>query len=166
MKLLLFSDNHRDRDSVKEMIALNKDVDQIISLGDSEMRQNELTELNIFGVKGNYPFEPKFPLDLTFEYEGIRVYYTHGHQYSVKLGLSRLLNYAVYNNINIVCFGHTHRAVLKEINDVIFINPGALSKNKMFTNNSYAILKITTKLIDITIKTLSGENVYRLTKHR
>ena len=166
MKLLLFSDNHRDRDSVQKMIAKHKDIDQIISLGDSEMKEHELTQLNIYGVRGNYPFEPKFPKDLTFEYAGLKVYYTHGHYYSVKLGLSRLLNYAYYNQINIVCYGHTHRASLKEINDIIFINPGSLSKSKMHDSNSYAILEITEKIIHIEILTLKGKHLFKLTKQR
>lgn len=166
MRLLLFSDNHRDKESVKQMIKKNNNIDHIISLGDSEMKEHELTSQNIYGVKGNYPFEPNFPKDLTFEYFGIKVYYTHGHHYSVKLGLSRLLNYAYYNNINIVCYGHTHVAALKEINDILFINPGSLSKNRMSDYNSYAILEITEEIINVDIVTLSGENLFNYTKQR
>ena len=52
MELLLFSDNHKDKESVKEMIQNHPNADRIISLGDSEMKEFELTEMNIFGVKG------------------------------------------------------------------------------------------------------------------
>ncbi|MCK4551772.1 MAG: metallophosphoesterase [Tenericutes bacterium] len=166
MKLLLFSDNHRDRNSVKKLVLKHKDADRIFSLGDSEMKEQELSALNIVGVRGNYPFEPNFPKELTFEYHDVKVYFTHGHYFSVKMGLSRLLNFAVYNHIDIVCFGHTHRALLKEINGVIFINPGALSKRKMFSKNSYAILEITETLIKVDILTLSGERLLKYKKQR
>ena len=166
MKLLLFSDNHRDRLSVKEAIEKHPDMDRYISLGDSEMKEHELTSLNVFGVKGNYPFEPNFPLQLTFVFEGIKMFITHGHHFSVKLGLTKLLNHALYNDVNIVCFGHTHRPLLKEINDVIFINPGSLSRNKFGSQNSYCLLEITKSKIDIVIRSLSGNTLMEYTKER
>ncbi len=39
MKLLLFSDNHRDKESVKKIIKQNRGLEHYISLGDSEMRE-------------------------------------------------------------------------------------------------------------------------------
>lgn len=166
MKILLFSDNHRDKVSVKEMIKQNPNIERIISLGDSEMKEHELTELNIFGVKGNYPFEPNFPKQMILSFNDVKILLTHGHLFSVKLGLSKLLNYASYNDINIVCFGHTHNAYLKEHNNIIFINPGALSKSRMFSQNSYAILDIKDTSIEIIIKTLSNEILFKYKKQR
>ncbi|MBN2540805.1 MAG: YfcE family phosphodiesterase [Bacilli bacterium] len=166
MKLLLFSDNHRDRESVKEALSQNPGLDHYISLGDSEMREQELTELGIYGVKGNYPFEPNFPKELTFVFEGWKVFLTHGHLFSVKLGLSRLLNQAAYNNIEIAAFGHTHRYMIKEINDVLFINPGSLSKNKMYAKASYALLDIQPESVIVMIKDLDGNVLEQYTKTR
>ena len=166
MNLLLFSDNHRDREAVDLILKANPNCDHYISLGDSEMREHELTERNIFGVKGNYPFEPKFPYDLTFFFEGVKVFLTHGHHYSVKLGLSKLLNKAVYNDIEIVCFGHTHRAMIKDINGILFINPGALSQNKIFSEPTYAILDITNQKIQVVIKSITGEVLEQYQKKR
>jgi len=166
MKLLLFSDNHRDRLSVKQVIKMHPNMDRYISLGDSEMKEHELTALNVFGVKGNYPFEPKFPYELTFVFEGLKVFLTHGHHFSVKLGLTKLLNHALYNDINIVCFGHTHKPLLKELRGVIFINPGSLSKNTFGSKNSYCLLEITNSKIDIVIKTLSGNTLMEYKKER
>lgn len=166
MKLLIFSDNHRDRDSVEAMIKKYPNIDRIISLGDSEMKEYELTNMNIFGVKGNYPFEPNFPLELTFVFEGVKMYFTHGHRYSVKMGLSRLLNYGCYHEIDIICFGHTHKPLLKEINGIIFLNPGALSERKYGASNSFAIVEITDTFIKIVIQTLEGEKIMESTKKR
>ncbi|HPJ23816.1 MAG TPA: YfcE family phosphodiesterase [Bacillota bacterium] len=166
MKLLIFSDNHRDREAIREMLDKNPGFIHQISLGDSEMRESELTELNIYGVKGNYPFEPKFPKDMTLDFEGIRVFLTHGHLFSVKLGLSSLLNHCLYNDIQIACFGHTHQAMIKEIEGVLFINPGSLSRTRLFSKASYAILEITEKAIEATIKSLDGDIIYTYQKNR
>lgn len=166
MKLLLFSDNHRDRTSVKQIIRKHPKADLIISLGDSEMRLTELQELNVQGVKGNYPFEPDLPKELNYEFHGLKLYMTHGHHFSVKMGLTRLLNYASYNQINIVCFGHTHRPLIKELNDILFINPGSSSRSKMQKDCSYAVLEIDDVVIKATIKTLSGKILYDFMKNR
>ncbi len=150
MKLLIFSDNHRDRDSVKELLQKNPNMDRIFSLGDSEMREHELSALGIVGVRGNYPFEPDFPYELTFDFDGIRILLTHGHKYNVKWGITALMQKAYYENIQIVCFGHTHSIYLKELNDTIFLNPGSLSKPRLGVIASFAIIEITDK--DVSIK--------------
>ena len=164
--MLLFSDNHRDRNSIKQIIRKNPKSDLIISLGDSEMRIHELQELNVQGVKGNYPFEPDVPKELNYEFFDLKLYMTHGHHFSVKMGLTRLLNYAIYNEINIVCFGHTHRPLIKEIESVLFINPGSTSRSKMHRDCSYAVLEIDDKEIKAIVKTLSGKILYEYMKLR
>ena len=166
MKLLLFSDNHRDRASIKQIIRKNPKSDLIISLGDSEMKKHELVEQHIQGVKGNYPFEPDLPKELTYEFHGLKLYMTHGHHFSVKLGLTRLLNFAAYNDIKIVCFGHTHRPLIKEIDDILFINPGSSSKSKMHNECSYAVLELSDEYIKAVIKTITGKVLFEYLKHR
>ncbi len=166
MELLLFSDNHRDRESVKELLQKHPNADRIISLGDSEMKEYELTELNIFGVKGNYPFEPNFPKELTFVFEDAKVYLTHGHHFSVKMGLSRLLHYGLYNEVDIICFGHTHKPLLKEIQGVLMLNPGSLSRRKFNSKASYAVLTIEPKQIKAVIKTLDDKIVFEYNRTR
>jgi len=166
MKLLLFSDNHRDKESLEKMIQKHPNIERIISLGDSEMKEHELTNLNVFGVRGNYPTDPRFPKELTLVFEGVKFFLTHGHHYSVKLGLRRLLNHAIYNNIDIACFGHTHRPLLRETKGVILLNPGSLSSYRSGTQNSYAIVDITNKQIEVIITTLNGEILSKYTKKR
>lgn len=167
MKILLFSDNHGDREAVKTLVNKHPKVDYIISLGDSEMRESELTELNIFGVKGNYPFEPKFPKELSLVFEGVKVYFTHGHNHSVKLGYKRILNHAIYNHYEVVCFGHTHHPLLLDTEGIILINPGSLSSSRSYGQQTYAILEITDKEINIYIRSLKHYKIlYNLTKIR
>ena len=58
MRILIFSDNHGDNENIARIINKNQPLDRIVSLGDSEMREEELSQMGIIGVKGNFPFEP------------------------------------------------------------------------------------------------------------
>ena len=111
MRFIVFSDNHRNREYLKKMLTDNPDIKTVISLGDSEMNEAELTSMGIFGVKGNYPFDPRFPLELILEFEGFRFY------------------------------GHTHASRIHEDHDLVFINPGALGTPYGAYLPSYAIVE-------------------------
>ncbi len=167
MKLLVFSDNHKDKDSLDLMLESYKNIDRIISLGDSEMREEELSERNIIGVKGNYPFEPNFPDDLIFYFDDWKFLFTHGHKYGVKMGLSRLYEVSKDHEINVVCFGHTHRAILEEIDDIVFINPGSLTFPKGYPHPTYAFIETFPLKVFIKIKDLkTHQTLLTLTKTR
>lgn len=142
IKLLVFSDNHRDREIVIKMLSQNKDVDHIISLGDSEMSVAELSNLNIIGVKGNYPFEPKFPYDLQLNFGNFQILFTHGHRFNVKSGDSQLYHYAKENGCHIVCFGHTHMYVITDCEDVVLVNPGSLAFPKLHPHKTYGLITL------------------------
>ncbi|MDD3122541.1 MAG: YfcE family phosphodiesterase [Candidatus Izemoplasmatales bacterium] len=159
MKIILFSDNHRDKEAVLELIKMYPSADRYISLGDSEMTESELSMLNIYGVKGNYPFEPKFPDDLSFTFDDWDFFFTHGHKYGVKNGLSRLYEVSKSLNSEIVCFGHTHVAFLEEMDDIIFLNPGSLTFPKRFEPTSFAYIETSPNLIDIKILDLKTNKV-------
>jgi hypothetical protein len=159
MKIILFSDNHRDKEAVLEVLKLFPDADRYISLGDSEMSESELSMLNIFGVKGNYPFEPKFPDDLSFTFDDWNFFLTHGHKYGVKNGLSRLYEVSKSLNSDVVCFGHTHLAYLEEIDNTIFVNPGSLTFPKGYEPTSFAFIETSLIFIDIRIIDLKTSKV-------
>jgi len=164
MRILIFSDNHGDQENLRRVIKKIGHVDRIFSLGDSEMRDIELTLLNVVGVKGNYPFEPKFPYELSFVFHDQLVFLTHGHLYHVKLGLSSLVNHADNIGAKIVCFGHTHRPLLEVINDIIFVNPGALANKRSGDNPSYGIIEITEEETTVVIKNVYDNIIKELRK--
>ena len=166
MKLLVFSDNHGEREPLIRILKDNPGCDRYISLGDSEMKEAELTQLNVFGVRGNYPTDPHFPLDLTFELNGVKTYITHGHYHAVKFGLNTLLNKCLYNHIELCMYGHTHIANITEYEDVILFNPGALSYRRVGTKQSYALVEITDDFIHVKILNLNGETIKELRKKR
>jgi len=151
MKILIFSDNHGEKDNVERIIKKHQDVERFFSLGDSEMKEIELSSLGVVGVKGNYPYEPKFPYELKFAFFGVKVLLTHGHLHHVKSGFTNLIQHAKAEEVDIVCFGHTHRSYLEQVQNLIILNPGSLSKWRSNENPTYAIMEINDSLISIRI---------------
>lgn len=150
MKLIVFSDNHRDRLVIDRMLS-QQAFDYAISLGDSEMSEPELSHKGIFGVRGNYPFEPAFPYELTMTFEGVRIFFTHGHLQRVKSGLTGLYERAKAAKAHLCCFGHTHQRTITELHGITMMNPGSLAFPKGQVERSYACITCsnTHMIIDI-----------------
>lgn len=159
MKLLVFSDNHKDVISIDKLIAAHTDADRIISLGDSEMSEAALSSRGIFGVRGNYPWEPDFPDEMVFVYEGHRTLLTHGHHYSVKTGLYSLTQRALETDCDLVLFGHTHQYTIVESDNVILLNPGSTMYPKSGGKRTYAVILISEKRIVCDIIDLDTNNI-------
>ncbi len=152
MKLVIFSDNHRDIDVVRWIVQHNQNADRIISLGDSELKEHELSNLGVFGVRGNYPFEPDFPYDLIMEFEDIRFLMTHGHKHFVKSGLYNITCALESNKCDVALFGHTHQALIKKEENYYFLNPGSTTHPKMGLEKSYMIIHIDHRYLDIELR--------------
>jgi putative phosphoesterase len=150
MKLIVFSDNHRDRLVIDRMLC-QQAYDHAISLGDSEMSEAELSRKGIFGVRGNYPFEPAFPFELTMTFEGVRIFFTHGHLQRVKSGLTGLYERAQAVKAHLCCFGHTHQRTITELHGITMLNPGSLAFPKGQVERTYACVTCSKKrfIIDI-----------------
>lgn len=157
MKLIVFSDNHKDQTSVEQIVSRHPDADRLISLGDSEMTETELSKRNIFGVSGNYPFEPNFPDELLFEYEGHRTLMTHGHHYYVKTGLYYLTSKASEMHCDLALFGHTHKYLVTENEGIILVNPGSTAYPRPGSKKTYAVIWIEAKRIKVEIRDLDSE---------
>ena len=62
------------------------------------------------------------------------IYISHGHRFTEEEMVQR----AKDNGANIVIYGHTHKKVLKNIDQVMVVNPGSLSMPKDETK-SFAV---------------------------
>jgi len=166
MKIVVFSDNHRDVRAVERLVLLHPDADRILSLGDSEMREDELSALGIYGVKGNYPFEPEFPEELTTVFEGWKTFVAHGHRFGVKNGLYWLSERARAEACDLAFFGHTHTPFLGERDGVVFLNPGSAARPRQ-GSATYAVVEATEPEVRIAIRDLETDRVlHSLTKRR
>lgn len=147
MKILIFSDNHGDKNTIVSIIKKHKDVDRIISLGDSELPKEFFESFNIKGVRGNYPLDPSFPLEMILEVNGYKLLFTHGHKFFVKFNLDRLYYRAKELMCDTVFYGHTHIPTDEIVDGIRFINPGAIKRPKMGSKRSYIILTIEDSII-------------------
>jgi len=144
VKIGVVSDSHGDIYAVKRAISKMGNVDMIIHLGDyfrdAESVSKEL-QREIIYVRGNCDFSHDVECDKIIQAEDKKLLITHGHNYNVKADYTKLYFKALESGVDAVLFGHTHYAQVFENNNIVFINPGSLSKPKG-NAETYAIVTI------------------------
>ena len=118
------------------MLAKGKD-----GLRDLEQALTFYPSLRAYAVAGNCDFGALEPLDGLAAFDGVVVFYTHGHMYGVKYDLDTLADAAAARGANVALFGHTHIPVAEERGGVFLFNPG--SCGRCYTGpNTYGILTL------------------------
>lgn len=150
--IVVLSDTHGNISAIERIYQILKESDYIIHLGDYQsdimLFAREFGN-KIISVKGNCDMGGGYEI---IEIEGVKILITHGSDYGVKNGLTRLNFKAKEVGANVVFYGHTHISNIQEFDGVTFINPGAM---KNFLNKSYCYAvahngKLTAKIVDIT----------------
>ncbi len=144
MKIGVVSDTHRMNRFIDKAIPYLKECDLIIHAGDNFVDSkyiHNMTNVGIMAVRGNCDFE-NVEEELEFEVENKKFFICHGDRYGVKYGLYDLEKKAESIGANIVVFGHTHTPLIKENNNIIYINPGSTSLPRGVNYRSFAILEI------------------------
>lgn len=128
-KLLVFSDSHGATSSMRFAVERHR-PDYIVHLGDCEPDAKWLStlfpELPLISLPGNcdHP-SPKAILTRLLDFEGIKIFMTHGHPYDVKRGLLKLELAGREAGADIVLFGHTHQQLCVEKDGLWLLNPGS-----------------------------------------
>lgn len=159
MKILVVSDTHGDVELLHDIVSKHRlSVDLVIHLGDNITDGNsvmaDFPEVAFLGVKGNCDYYNLFSdskYEGTFNADGRRIFYTHGHKYNVNFGVEYLVSNVKFNGCNVALFGHTHVGFAEEINGVLVINPGSLSRPRDATNGTYCILDISENSVNYKI---------------
>ncbi|MBP5404518.1 MAG: YfcE family phosphodiesterase [Clostridia bacterium] len=129
MIITVFSDLHGDSD--KHMEEAFETSDYVIFLGDGLQRilgfEYEHPGKFLY-VRGNCDLWDSTPTKRIIDLDGVRILATHGHEQHVKTGVLWLLREAKEEGIDIVLFGHTHRAIVEKVDDILFVNPGSASR--------------------------------------
>jgi len=146
MKLLIFSDTHFDTRRMEYAVE-QVNPDAIIHLGDNigdtaNIRE-KLPDTPFHLIKGNSDTQTKGDAKKLIFIDNIKIFMTHGHEYHVKEGLSRLLKRAVELEADLVLFGHTHGAAIVEEHGITLMNPGQMQFHKERQRASYGIVTIT-----------------------
>ena len=146
MLLGIISDTHGYLDP--RVAPLLKGVDHILHAGDIG-KNNIIPQLSsiapVTAVRGNNDREPPesdYPEEVTLDLEGCRIYLTH--QVKVpKSPASRLLKPYLDANLQIVISGHSHIPLQKQIQNILFFNPGSAGKPRFKTTPSLGLLQLT-----------------------
>lgn len=133
MKIIVFSDSHRDFNSMMKAIEKESNISMIIHAGDvlSDVEDLKIMypQYNIVYVKGNNDlWDRSAPEDRFFEIEGVRIFLTHGHNYGVKYSTAALAKKANELGADICIFGHTHQAFNEVSGSITLFNPGCASR--------------------------------------
>ena len=149
-KVVVLSDTHVSFGGLPaqifdKVVELKPDV--IIHAGDIVI-PDVLLELGaiskeVYAVRGNMDLGMDLPDKLVVEVEGVKIGISHpgGIPSQVR---QRLWKMFAGNEVDIIIFGHTHKALIEEEGGVLFFNPGSAG-DKIFTrSNSLGFLSLET----------------------
>lgn len=157
MKILIVSDSHGDTAALRKAVDLEK-PDQVFHLGDVNRDARRLSmsfpQLPIAAVMGNCDAWSggDAPDQLVLNIEGIRFFLCHGHMQRVKMGNALLLREGQAAQADVVCFGHTHKAVCQTVSGVWLVNPGSIGG--MGAQATYAVAVAEKGTVTVELKNL------------
>lgn len=144
MKLLVFSDSHSD---VENMVRITQEEqpDRILHLGDMVSDAQALAarfpSIPLHGVPGNNDYGESGAKEQMLSLAGKKLFLSHGHQYGVKAGISRLQAQGVSRGADFVLFGHTHTPYLDCVNGMWLVNPGSVCRMRYYSLQvSYGVI--------------------------
>ena len=153
MAILVVSDSHGNLERIIEAIETNKnDVERVFFLGDGiddiKIAEDMYKDLEFDYVQGNNDFYSTVPEEKEVLVNGKKILLTHGHLYSGEMRFKKLLAKCKQQGINAVFSGHTHRKREEYIDDILFLNPGSITR-PFDGGASYSLVEIGHKIVNI-----------------
>ena len=142
-QILVVSDSHKHNEILNKIFEANKDIETCIHCGDLQDNENALNIHDLYLVCGNNDFS-LYKEELLLEYEGYKLYITHGHIQDIEVSDQKIHQIAQSYNANIVLFGHTHNPKFYQKDGIYYLNPGSVAfprGGKIFVP-TYAILTL------------------------
>lgn len=138
MRALILSDSHGAYRNVAQAVQAAGKVDLIIHCGDG-WRDVEAAGVDTpcIQVKGNCDMAPQLPSRVISREKGIDFMVAHGHEYGVKQGLARIIYAAMEEQVQVLCFGHTHVPLVEKQGELLVICPGSIGGERA----AYALLE-------------------------
>jgi putative phosphoesterase len=150
--VLVLSDTHGNLTAVESLYSLVSESNYVVHLGDGYRDMKPFYADfgdKIYQVDGNCDFTGLGLKYFVLEVEGVNILLTHGDSFSVKTGLSRLIEFAKSKNCKVALYGHTHEPKILEVDGVLTVNPGSLSYFTPFKSVAYLVIngdKVVAKL--------------------
>lgn len=145
MRIGVISDTHGMVDKALTIMPKMGDISYIIHLGDyledcKYLRRH--LDKKIISIKGNCDRDPKEKDEKVLNLSSQKLLAVHGHQYGVKMGLTRLYYRTLELGCNVALFGHTHVPTITKYEDVIIMNPGSIGYPRGGSKASFGIIEI------------------------
>ncbi len=167
MYLVAVSDTHGDADILKQIAARHRDAAAFFYAGDSELAASDPLFQTYTAVMGNMDFDRDFPLTVTEQLPGLKVFMTHGHRYGVNFTLDELLAAGRAEDADLILFGHTHQLGVEKHGNTVVLNPGSISQPRgefASLGGTYATVAWTATSLAVTYRTRDGQAVSKLVR--
>ncbi len=141
----VLSDSHGDVGRAEQAVLAMSDIDLLVHAGDfysDAMYLSDRFGIEVRAVIGNCDRCVPGPDEDLLEFEGHRIYLTHGHFYGVKQGLMRLSARVRDVGAEMAIFGHTHMFQDEELDGIRYLNPGSVAWPRIPGQCTYAIMKL------------------------
>ena len=140
--IVVLSDTHGNRRDIEGLFPIMDESDMIIHLGDTSQDGNYIKNRfpdKTYLINGNCDLVGLGENEMVIEIEKVKVFACHGHRYSVKQTTAKLVERAKELGCALALYGHSHRADEREIDGVLTVNPGTMSR---YSKKSYCYLVI------------------------
>ena len=142
MRILVFSDSHKNVSACISVIENIIGVDMILHAGDhasdAAWIQKCFADIPVKYVTGNCDTNIA-PAEMIIEAEGKKIYLTHGHLHSVKTqeDYHSLIDHAKSKDCDCAVFGHTHKGECFNSSGITVLNPGSIKHS-----GTYGVIEI------------------------
>ena len=147
--IVLCSDSHMDRDSLRYVREHHPEADLFVHCGDSELKAKDLN--GFLFIRGNHDFymEDSVPDWRIIEVLGHRIYVCHGHlDMLIYFHYDQMAKHAREHGCDTVFFGHMHICQDFIEDGVRMLNPGSLAYSRDYSGKSYMLVAVTPEKID------------------
>ncbi|MEI6602425.1 MAG: metallophosphoesterase family protein [Clostridia bacterium] len=146
MKILVFSDSHNHAYRIEKIVHNETDIDLIIHLGDciSDIQtiQKLYPQYSYEYVPGNCDYAYTIPEEKTIELGGLKFFLTHSAKYNTNKNLYELYKNTENLGVDVVLYGHTHEPSETVHKNILYMNPGCLSRPRNKGLKTYLVLTI------------------------
>ena len=146
MRITVISDSHRGFSAAERAIGAQPNSKHVIFLGDGLNNVVDLQyvfpDRQFYFVRGNCDYNNNYKSSNMIILENTAIFFTHGHNYGVKYGLSAFTTAAREKQAKIALYGHTHKPEIHYDDGLYILNPGSITSNSC-GKNSYAVIDIT-----------------------
>ncbi|NTV29026.1 MAG: metallophosphoesterase family protein [Candidatus Omnitrophica bacterium] len=146
MRIIVISDTHADK-LPKQLLEDIRKSDLVIHAGDftdietlKALRQIKEVRA-VYGNMDGLELRQALPQREVFQCEGVRIGIFHGEGSSDGM-LERIRGHFQGDAVQAIVFGHTHAAMNKVIDGVLFFNPGSPTDHIRATVRSYGVLEV------------------------